>query len=1228
MKAVSCLRAYFHFKTLVALLALSGLMACNLSSDLINKLGLDSSKKITIPAVINDLISPNVPISGVCPAGLAEVTIVVDDVEVGRINCESAEYSGTIDLHTWPDGLAEISIVDSSSGTTITSTTVQVDRTPPSGSASVPSYVNQENVRAFPISGTCTDSGGKIRIQVGAIEQELVCSYNAFTTTFDLSSLPQGSTSVSITFYDAAQNTYQISYTTIVDTISATGITLSGVPDDPSAIIYLDISVNGSDAEFYRYKVGSAESTDCSSVTGYSEPIALATHITDDISALPDGNVRLCVLAIDAAGNQTDVVDAISANWRKDITIVMAIIGPYSPSGNPSNSTVARTVAISGVGLVDYKATVAKDLSCTAAGIDWASLAFTPVATAFTFSIASDGDYRVCALGRNVANYEQSSSSPSSSTPLVIDTVKPTFTLSGSLPAISNVANWTVRFSASEDVQGFEASDISLSNATLVSVTKVSSQSYDITFTANTDGVSRITIPGTGWTDLAGNTTSTASQFLEFTYDTGQPTAILSSTRSEPSMMTAFTLNINFNEDVTGFSATDLNVTGAALGALSGGPRNYSLTVTPDSQASALAIFLPADSVQDLGGNDNLMSATFTRTLDGTAPTVALSSSATSTVNSTFTVTVTASESLADIDINDFSISNGTALGFISLTQTSFELNVQPTVDGSVIVTLPLGQVHDLAGNANSSVVSLTRTYDSTSPSVVLSSAASGDFSSENFSTSITFSEPVTGFSVSDITVTNGTVGSLSGSGAAYTATILPTSEGLVSVRVAAGRAQDDGGNLNTASNTFSRYYDLTPPSCSITSGPSGWISTTSANFVFSCTDNRSVASVNCSLDGSPISCTSSTTLNLSSLAVGSHTVAFSATDAAGNVGALSSRTFSIDTSAPSAPSVTTANTDTASPSFTFSATDSQSGIDSYQCSYDTGSASYASCTSTKTYTNANLLAGQTYYFRVRAINNAGLTGGATAVSWTNGDFSAWGSCSLACGGGTQSRTCTNPTPSTNPPGLTCSGSSTQACNTFSCSCTLPWGGTIANGASVTAYSSSTPAGSCSSYSQTRTCSNGTLSGSYTNQTCSSGCTLPWGGNIAHGQSVTAYSSATSGCSTCSSISQTRTCNSGTLSGSYSNQSCAATCQYYGWPQNLQGRYLAAPAETNFCKWKHGAGSTVYSTKIWKIFNYGNEPCWAISTSGNSDVNSECIVGADYCQNVGCNIFEYINCQW
>ncbi len=115
-------------------------------------------------------------------------------------------------------------------------------------------------------------------------------------------------------------------------------------------------------------------------------------------------------------------------------------------------------------------------------------------------------------------------------------------------------------------------------------------------------------------------------------------------------------------------------------------------------------------------------------------------------------------------------------------------------------------------------------------------------------------------------------------------------------------------------------------------------------------------------------------------------------------------------------------------------------------------------------------------------------------------------------------------------------------------SCTLPWGGSITHGQSTTAYQNSTVPYNQTCVSQTRTCSNGTLSGSYQHQSCSvqpaANCTLG-GVTVLHGQSRTFYSQQTAPIgNVCSSVSQSRTCTNGTLSGSaayqYASCSCAA----------------------------------------------------------------------------------------
>ncbi len=116
----------------------------------------------------------------------------------------------------------------------------------------------------------------------------------------------------------------------------------------------------------------------------------------------------------------------------------------------------------------------------------------------------------------------------------------------------------------------------------------------------------------------------------------------------------------------------------------------------------------------------------------------------------------------------------------------------------------------------------------------------------------------------------------------------------------------------------------------------------------------------------------------------------------------------------------------------------------------------------------------------------------------------------------------------------------------WSNSCDLPWGGVLDGGSNVTAYSQTLPAGVCSSFSETRSCAGRTLSGSYTNQSCTNGCTgTPWG-NVSSGYSNTAYSASQVACgSSCASVAETRTCADGVMSGSYTHASCSmATCTW------------------------------------------------------------------------------------
>ncbi|MEI6834771.1 MAG: Ig-like domain-containing protein, partial [bacterium] len=121
----------------------------------------------------------------------------------------------------------------------------------------------------------------------------------------------------------------------------------------------------------------------------------------------------------------------------------------------------------------------------------------------------------------------------------------------------------------------------------------------------------------------------------------------------------------------------------------------------------------------------------------------------------------------------------------------------------------------DNAGLA-SPVQSVTYNYSRIAPTVVISAPTMANANS--IPVTITFSSSVTGFDISDIIVDNGIVGSFSGSGNTYSASITPTSQGTVTISVAENSAQDTSNNVNIAAAPVSVIYDSTFPTVEITS--------------------------------------------------------------------------------------------------------------------------------------------------------------------------------------------------------------------------------------------------------------------------------------------------------------------------------------------------------------------------------------------------------------------------
>ncbi len=168
---------------------------------------------------------------------------------------------------------------------------------------------------------------------------------------------------------------------------------------------------------------------------------------------------------------------------------------------------------------------------------------------------------------------------------------------------------------------------------------------------------------------------------------------------------------------------------------------------------------------------------------------------------------ISLSGSTANVSSASVSLSTGTVFPSYNIFISGI------TSDGVVVATLPENVITDPAGNLNwpSSNPDNSVIYDTARPAVTVNQAAgqADPTSTTPVNFTVVFSEHVTGFDATDVSLTGSTAGVSSanivvtGSGANYNVAVSNiTSSGTVRASVPANRAQDIVGKLNTASTS------------------------------------------------------------------------------------------------------------------------------------------------------------------------------------------------------------------------------------------------------------------------------------------------------------------------------------------------------------------------------------------------------------------------------------------
>ncbi|TWT84610.1 Bifunctional hemolysin/adenylate cyclase precursor [Planctomycetes bacterium CA13] len=543
-----------------------------------------------------------------------------------------------------------------------------------------------------------------------------------------------------------------------------------------------------------------------------------ASNLVDDgngsftatIDATADGLVTVDVAAdvtVDGAGNPN--IAATQFSIVVDTTLPTPMItGPGSPtSSDPFTVTIDFGESVSGfvIGDVTVGGGTASNL------IDNGNGNFTA-----TIDAATDGLVTVDVAADVAIDDASNSNDAATQFSVVVDTTDPAPTITGPASPTSSDP-FTVTIDFGESVSGFVIGDVTVGGGTASKLADNGNGSFTATIDAIVDGLVTIDVAANVAVDDVGNPNIAASQF-SIVVDSSVPAPTITGPTS-PTSSDPFIVTIDFGETVTGFVIGDITVEGGTASNLvdnGNGSFTASINATADG---AVTVNVASNVTVDDAGNSNNAATQFSIIVDTLAPVPIITGPAGPTNSDPFIVTIDFGETVTGFVIGDITVGGGTASNLVDSGNGSFTATIDAITDGVVTVDVGANVAVDDAGNSNDAASQFAIVVDTNVPKPTITGPASPT-SSDPFNVTIDFGETVNSFEISDVTVRSGTATNLVDNGnGSFTATIDATTDGVVTVNVAANVAIDDAGNPNVAASRFSIVVDTTAPAPTIT-GP------------------------------------------------------------------------------------------------------------------------------------------------------------------------------------------------------------------------------------------------------------------------------------------------------------------------------------------------------------------------------------------------------------------------
>ncbi|MDU8607434.1 Ig-like domain-containing protein [Pseudomonas syringae group sp. 247E2] len=744
-------------------------------------------------------------------------------------------------------------------------------------------------------------------------------------------------------------------------------------------------------------------------------------NIADTTNVITLNNTGVTDLAGNIGSGTTDSGNFTIATQQPTATVVVA--DSALSVGETSLVTITFSEAVSGFNNADLTVEngTLSAVSSSDGGITWTAT-FTPTANVTDASNLITLDNTGFTNGSGVTG-----SGITSSNNYAIDTLRPTATIVVADNALAVGETSLVTITFSEAVSGFTNADLSVANGTL---SAVSSSDGGITWTATltptagiTDSSNLVTLNNAGVTDQAGNAGTGLTFSNNYAIDSVRPTASIVVADNALSIGETSLVTITFSEAVSGFDNSDLSIANGTLSTVSSsdGGITWTATFTPTLNVadSTNLITLNNTGVADLAGNiGSGVTNSNNYSIDTIQPTatIVVADSALS-VGETSLVTITFSEAVSGFNNADLTVENGTLSAVSSsdggITWTATFTPSANVTDASNLVTLDNTGFTNASGNAGSGVTSSNNyAIDTLRPTATIMVADNALAVGETSLVTITFSEAVSGFTNADLNIANGTLSAVSSSdgGITWTATLTPTA-GITSasnsVTLNNGGVTDLAGNVGSGLTLSNNYtIDQTRPTASIviadnalSAGETSLVTITFSEAVsgFDNSDlnvpNGTLSTVSSNDGGITWTATFTPNANVNASTGQISLNSAGVTDLAGNAGSgiISSGSFTVDTTRPSATIVVADNAlsagETTLVTFTFS--QAVSGFSNADLSVANGTLSAVSSsdggiTWTATFTpNANVTdAGNLITLdNTGATNASGSTGSGTTAS-------------------------------------------------------------------------------------------------------------------------------------------------------------------------------------------------------------------------------------------------------